>query len=48
MYEQDLSLNNLQGLICHKPQQKELYISSSSSCRAGAINPNEKNLYILL
>ena len=26
MYKQDLALNNLQSLICHKPNQTKSYI----------------------
>ena len=39
MYKEDLALNNLQWLICHKTQHnptKSYISSSSSSCRAGS------------
>ena len=26
VYKQDLALNNLQGLICHKTQQNQLFV----------------------
>ena len=35
MYKEDLPLNNLQWLMCHKTQPNQIIYTSSSSCRAG-------------
>ena len=34
MYKQDLALNNLQGLICHKTQPNQPYFYFSQSADA--------------
>ena len=41
MYKQDLALNNLEGLIYHKPKQTQTQTQQNSSCTA-AYHPSQK------